>query len=235
MRRVPLLLPLSLLLLAQPAPAAEEPQGAAWLGVMLDDPREPSGEENAAAKPAVRIRGIVADGPAEQAHLRAQDRVLAMDGEGVATSAELMARLRALPVGTRVLLSLERAGRPFEAAVRLGQRPEGGVQLRRGWIGVSAIDLPPALREHFGGSSKAGVMIAAVQEGSPAEAAGLRLGDLVLSVGGQEVGSVGALGAIVAEWGIENRVEVAVVRDGADLVVEPVVGIAPERVPPPGD
>jgi S1-C subfamily serine protease len=177
------------------------------------------------------VRGIVAGGPAEEARLRAQDRILAMDGKAVATSGELMARLRALSSGTRVLLSMERAGRPFEASVRLGARPEGGIQLRRGWIGVTAIDLPGSLREHFGGSEGVGVMIAAVQEGSPAEAAGLRVGDLVVSAGGREIGSVGALGAAIAEWGIENAIEVGVVRAGADLVVEPVVAAAPEREP----
>jgi S1-C subfamily serine protease len=101
--------------------------------------------------------------------------------------------------------------------------------LRRGWIGVSAINLPQSLRLHFGGTEDAGVMVAAVEPGSPAEAAGLRVGDMVVAVGGEKVGSVGALGALIAECGIENPVEVAVVRDGADLVVEPVVAAAPER------
>jgi serine protease Do len=228
MRRLPLVL-LSPLVLALTLPATADP-ATGWLGVMLDDPKEGRAEENATVQPGVRIRGIVADGPAEEARLRAQDRILALDGEAVTRSADLMARLRALSPGTRVNLTVQRDGREFSAAARLGERPEGSsVRMRRGWIGVSAINLPQSLREHFGGSEGAGVMVAAVEPGSPAEAAGLRVGDLVIGVAGEKVGSVGALGALIAECGIENPVEVAVVRDGADLVVEPVVARAPER------
>lgn len=227
MRRVGLVVATVVLVLVAGGARADEAVG--WLGVMLDDPREARSEESATVQPGVRVRGIVADGPAEQARLRAQDRILAMDGEVVTTSAELMGRLRALPAGTRVLLTVERDGREFEVSPRLGERPEGeAIRLRRGWIGVSAINLPPSLRTHFGAPESAGVLVSAVDPGSPAETAGIRVGDLVVAVAGQEVGSVGALGALVAEWGIENRVEVSVVRNGADLVVEPVVAAAPE-------
>jgi len=228
MRRLGLVL-LSTIVSALAAFAAAD-ASPGWLGVMLDDPQQARGEENATVQPGVRIRGIVADGPAEEARLRAQDRILAMDGEVVTRSGELMARLRALPVGTRVLLTVERNGREFEAAARLGERPEGSsVRLRRGWIGVFAINLPQTLRVHFGGADDAGVMVASVDPGSPAEAAGLRVGDLVVAVGGEPIASVGAMATFIAESGIDNPVELSVVRDGADLVVEPVVAAAPER------
>jgi len=228
MRRIGLALLSTLVLGLAASAATDAPPG--WLGVMLDDPQQAVSEENATVQPGVRIRGIVADGPAEEARLRAQDRIVAMDGEAVSRSAELMTRLHALPAGTRVVLTVQRNGREFEADARLGERPDGSsLRLRRGWIGVSAINLPQSLRLHFGGTEDAGVMVAAVEPGSPAEAAGLRVGDMVVAVGGEKVGSVGALGALIAECGIENPVEVAVVRDGADLVVEPVVAAAPER------
>jgi S1-C subfamily serine protease len=227
MRRLGLVL-LSTLVPALAAFAADAPAG--WLGVMLDDPQEARAEENATVQPGVRIRGIVADGPAEEARLRAQDRILALDGEAVTRSGELMARLRTLPAGTRVLLTVERNGREFETAARLGERPEGtSLRFRRGWIGVSTINLPQSLRVHFGGTEDAGVMVAAVEPASPAEAAGLRVGDLVVAVGGERIGSVGAMASLIAESGIDNPVEISVVRNGADLVVEPVVAPAPER------
>lgn len=60
-------------------------------------------------------------------------------------------------------------------------------------LGVVLVDASAELREHLGGSKNAGVLVSEVGAGSPAEKAGIRVGDLILSVDGQEVASSGAL------------------------------------------
>ena len=59
----------------------------------------------------------------------------------------------------------------------------------RAFIGVSLTNLSPELREHFGAPKDAGVMVESVQDDSPADKAGLRVGDIVLSVEGKDVKS----------------------------------------------
>jgi membrane-associated protease RseP (regulator of RpoE activity) len=66
---------------------------------------------------------------------------------------------------------------------------ESGLLGPRAYIGVSLVALSPELREHFGAPKDAGVLVESVQNDSPAEKAGLRVGDIVLSVDGKDVTS----------------------------------------------
>lgn len=63
----------------------------------------------------------------------------------------------------------------------------------RAYLGVSLISLSPELREHFGAPKDAGVMVESVQNDSPADKAGVKVGDIVLSIDGDDVKSSGDL------------------------------------------
>ncbi len=60
-------------------------------------------------------------------------------------------------------------------------------EVRRGRLGVSMQDLTPALARTLGVTAREGAVLAQVQPGSPAAAAGLREGDVVLSIGNRPV------------------------------------------------
>jgi membrane-associated protease RseP (regulator of RpoE activity) len=64
-----------------------------------------------------------------------------------------------------------------------------GLGMRRGYLGVGLTDLTPELRTHFGVPEDAGVMISKVEPGSPAEKAGMKVGDILTSVDGKEIKS----------------------------------------------
>jgi hypothetical protein len=66
-----------------------------------------------------------------------------------------------------------------------GQAP----MVRRGYLGVGLTEMTPQLRTHFGAPEDAGVMVSEVEAGSPAEKAGLKVGDIVSQVYGKEVRS----------------------------------------------
>jgi Do/DeqQ family serine protease len=57
----------------------------------------------------------------------------------------------------------------------------------RGWIGVEVQDMTPELAESFGVKPDQGALIAGVMRGSPADKAGVKPGDVLLTVGGQPV------------------------------------------------
>jgi membrane-associated protease RseP (regulator of RpoE activity) len=60
---------------------------------------------------------------------------------------------------------------------------------KRGYLGVSLIDVSSELRENLGAARDAGVLVNSVEDGGPADKAGIRAGDLILSVDGSEVKS----------------------------------------------
>jgi serine protease Do len=63
------------------------------------------------------------------------------------------------------------------------------------------------------------VLVVDVEPGTPAAAAGLRRGDVILSVNGQAVDSTGRLRNLVASAGANASVRLALVRDGRRLEV----------------
>jgi membrane-associated protease RseP (regulator of RpoE activity) len=64
---------------------------------------------------------------------------------------------------------------------------------KRAFLGVSLIDISPALREHFGATKESGALVDSVEDGSPADKAGLRAGDVIVSVDGNNIAWSGAL------------------------------------------
>ena len=71
-------------------------------------------------------------------------------------------------------------------------------QVTRGWIGVEPSELSPELAETFGVKASEGVIITGVLQDGPAAQAGLRPGDVIVSVGEKKIASVPALLSTVA-------------------------------------
>jgi len=215
---------------------AAEPD-AAWLGILMGrlELSDGGGEAVDAAPPGVPIRFVIAESPAEAAGLRSRDRVLSVDGQPVSGPAELLALLRGHKPGAWVPITYERRGHEYDTRVELGERPSdlNRVRMIEAWSGAALIDLPPALRGHFGAPEDSGAMVAEVAPGSPAEAAGLRLGDVVFELDGQPVESGQAFLREIAAGGVGNPVELRVARDGVELVLEAVLQRAPEAAEPP--
>jgi len=130
--------------------------------------------------------------------------------------------------GSFVTLTVKRGAREFEVKTVLATRPET-LRMVRGWLGVEAIELPPALREHFGAPEDAGILVSAVADASPAYDAGIRVGDVVYEADAQPVTSLRDLMRLVSEAGVENVMDVVLARDGARIVVGPRI----ERAPAP--
>lgn len=100
----------------------------------------------------------------------------------------------------------------------------------RGWLGVSIQDVTPDVVEEAGVAEPRGVLVREVLDGSPAERAGVRRGDVIVGFGDVAVEDTMQLRNVVAATKIGKRVVVEVIRDGRTLRLPLEIGEQPSRV-----
>jgi len=93
----------------------------------------------------------------------------------------------------------------------------------RGRIGIQVEGMTSELRSYFRAPEDRGVLVVRVEKDRPAARAGLRVGDVILSAGGEPVRQSFDLIRIVAAAPAGGGIEVSVIRDGEErtLRIEP--------------
>jgi S1-C subfamily serine protease len=84
----------------------------------------------------------------------------------------------------------------------------------RPWLGISGLDVNPSIARRYGLSVESGVLLAEVMRDSPAHAAGLREGDIVVGIGETKVEQMKGLVTALSRSAIGDRVTMSFVRTG---------------------
>ena len=87
-------------------------------------------------------------------------------------------------------------------------------EVKRGRLGFTAQDLTPDLAEAFGISKTKGVVVARVENKSPADKAGLKVGDVITAVNGRDVESSAQVRNEVGLMRIGSKAKIEVLRNG---------------------
>lgn len=98
-----------------------------------------------------------------------------------------------------------------------------------GYLGLSLIDITPELREHFGAARDAGVLVGRVEKDSPAQKAGIEVGDLVTSADSERVESSRDLARAVRRKKAGDSVRLELERNHAKKSVTAAVAERPDR------
>lgn len=101
--------------------------------------------------------------------------------------------------------------------------------VRRGWLGVEPQDLTPDLARAFKLGSSRGVIIAGVMRDGPAGRGGLRVGDIVLSIDGNDVRNTSSMLAMIALLPPGQEVALSVLRAGRPMELKVKIGVRPRR------
>jgi len=105
---------------------------------------------------------------------------------------------------------------PINHAKRIVDQLKSSGEVTRGWLGVGIQNLSEELAEYSGIKDKKGVLITEVFPGDPADEAGIKPKDIVLSINGKKVENTRELSKLIADTSVGDTVKIKVLRNGKE-------------------
>ncbi|MCG7598178.1 DegQ family serine endoprotease [Halomonas sp. McH1-25] len=118
---------------------------------------------------------------------------------------------------------------PINVAMDIADQLRSEGRVSRGWLGVVIQPVSRDLAESFGLDGAKGALIAEVAPNTPAADAGLKAGDIILSVNGEEVDSSTTLPRLIGRVNPGEEADLAVLRNGERVEKTVTVGDWPEE------
>ncbi len=230
----------------------------AWLGVTVSDVNsEKMKELMLPGEYGAIVESVNDDSPAAKAGVKKGDVILKFASEKVRSTAELRRLVRETPAGREVAMEVWRNGSTQTLTAKISEAPEekwfsnfqmphvevpnihvpdvqlpdldfnflftGGPRL-----GISGEDLTTQLAGYFGVWQNKGVLVREVKDGTPAQKAGLKAGDVIIKVGDETIGSVADLReALRKSPETTYKVTLTIVRDRKEQTLK--VELEPEH------
>ncbi len=121
---------------------------------------------------------------------------------------------------------------PINLAMDVVQQLRETGRVSRGWLGVDIQDVTRELAEGFGMSRPEGALVRAVLPDSPAAAAGIRVGDVILEFGERVIHAASELPPLVGGVRAGHEVSLKVMRDGRSTRLPVTLGEVPVEETP---
>jgi serine protease DegQ len=100
----------------------------------------------------------------------------------------------------------------------------------RGWIGIEAQDITPELAESFKLKLVQGALVAGVMRGGPADRAGLRAGDILLTIENKPISDTGSMLNLIAALIPNQKATLKIARAEQTMNVVVLIGRRPKPV-----
>src|SRR2546425_6608865 len=117
---------------------------------------------------------------------------------------------------------------PIDAAKRVVDELIRYGKVRNVWIGVGTWDITPYLAERIGTNDRNGLYVASLEKGSPADKAGVKIGDIIRKVNGTPVGDVNEAYRALFGANVGDTITLTVERDGKSATRRLVLQELPE-------
>ncbi len=199
-----------------------------WLGVAIQDVSpEMADYYGVDAKKGVFVADVFKGDPADAAGIKPKDIIVEVNGQKVETTRQLTSLVADIPVGQTAKVKVLRDGQPRTLSVKIGKRDDkrtasrGEAPEKRGEdpLGLRVSALTPELAQRFAIGETAGLIVTDVQSGTPAEEAGVRVGDIVKEINRLTIESVGDYSAALKKFEKEKTLQLFIWRKNAGFLV----------------
>jgi len=174
----------------------------------------------------ILIGRVVEKTPADKSGLKRGDVVTKLNGETVTDVNDFRMRVADFPVGDPIKLEVLREGKKRNVEVTLEERPsqdelaEAEPQSANDWAGLRVEDLGSERARRFvDDPQETGVLVVAVDPGSPADDAGIQPGDIIKEIGNATVRDLDDYNSAVKKFGDKKAVAFLLKRGNQTLYV----------------
>jgi serine protease Do len=169
-----------------------------WLGVQIRDLDESlANYYKVDPFSAVYVENVVPGDPADQAGIRSGDIIVSVDGHPVTSGRELATLIAGIPVGQKSKIILLREGQKKTVTVKIAKQSAEEVKVasdQKGSsddLGLQVTDLSSEKAHQFGlDEDESGVLVIEVENGSRADEAGVKVGDIIKGINLKKVGNL---------------------------------------------
>ena len=208
------------------------------IGIEVGDvDREAIDELKLSTRDGAMVGSVFDGGAAEKAGLEAGDVITTFNGKAVRRSEDLVSMVTATKPGTSVPIRIIRDGQEkrltitvdeldleAESTISRGQRPpaerepELDRETSRGF-GIRMQDITPEIQRQLRLNTTNGAVISQVEPDSPADAVGLRRGDVIVRVGAQRIQSSDDAARELSRVPSGGSALLRIIRDGRERFV----------------
>lgn len=191
-----------------------------WLGVVIQDVTGELAESFGLDKPqGSLISKVLPDSPASKAGFIPGDVILKFDGKEVPSSSDLPPIVGRAKIGATIPVEVMRNNKRQAMSVVIEQLPDdkdiAKTQASNGRLiderlAIEVADLDPQQREQFA-IAEDGVLVASIKQG-PASSAGMRPGDIIMSINNQKVKDTKQFLEIAKELPVNKAIPVLIQR-----------------------
>jgi len=158
-----------------------------WLGISVQDITDDIAlSMNLKTREGALVTDVFKGDPADRSGIKTGDVIVEIDGKKISNTRDLLIIVASLPVGRQLNIVVMRNDKKKIFEVEISERAEekqvAAKSESKEYLGMTVQELTPDIAEHLGLSDTSGIIVTAVDGGSPAENAGIQEKDIIIQI-----------------------------------------------------